>query len=48
MKLNGLLKYKIDSVFLSEEDKNDQNYVIFKDYMPFLLDKVTEKILAID
>ena len=47
MRLEKLLEYKIEGVYLTNENKVNSQNTSFVEYLPFLLKKVYEKIIGI-
>ena len=47
MRLEKLLEYKIEGVYLTSENKVNSQNTSFAEYLPFLLKKVYEKIIGI-
>lgn len=44
MKLEALLNYKVESVFLNDADLKAQKFAIFNEYLQHIFTKVHEKI----
>jgi hypothetical protein len=48
MNLEKLLEHKLESVYLNREEKEAENFAKFNEYLPYLLEKIGEKIHGLE